>query len=264
MSGRGDIDLDRAFPEVDEEEENYPVPGSRRRKRHRILLTVLFLVAACAAILVFGCRANTVSVTGSTIYTDEEIAKLLTSEKYCKNTIYAYFYYNYRYGQEIPFIKSVKVKLSGLTSLSVTVTEYDIRGYVSYADSNLYFDETGRIIGNSDKIIEGVPSVSGFDFDVAEVGEMLPIEDLHLLDAILSITAEAKEFGITLTDITCADNGTITATCGSIQVKLGLPENIDEKMNLTAVLLKQVEGRSGILHMEDYDGTNGTRSFEEN
>ena len=60
-----------------------------------------------------------------------------------------------------------------------------------------------------------------------------------------------------------SDNGNISLFSGNIEVKLGANKKITEKMSLTKVLLNEIKGKSGILHMEDYDGSNGTRNFEE-
>ena len=189
---------------------------------------------------------------------------MLVSRKYCDNSIYFCLYYDCWYKDDFPFLDKIHVKMTSPVSLEVTVKEKEITGYAALEDSNIYFDTKGMAVLQSSSILPDIPQLAGFDLTGAAVGQTLPIDDSRLLGNVTEVFNDTKEAGISVNTITFDSKGAITMEAGSVKVELGQGEYIDEKVRLAAVLLEKLDGKSGTLHLEDYNGTNGNRSFEEN
>ena len=48
---------------------------------------------------------------------------------------------------------------------------------------------------------------------------------------------------------------TLMMKCGSIQILLGTGTNLEDKINAYKDLESNLEGMSGVLHLEDYDSS---------
>jgi len=244
--------------------------GEMPRKKHRkrsprldILLGVILALGCAALVIVYGCRTETVTVTGNTLYSESEIADMLKSQPRCDNSFWFWFYYNYRYKNQIPLLKSVSVKMKSLTSLSVTVNEKKIVGYINFDGIRVFFDGEGEAVSKANAPFDGIPEVTGFDIEQPALGETLPISDTSLLSQLLETAQAVSKAGISVSRIDFDSKGAITLTSGTIEIDMGFGERIDEKVNLAATLLPKLTGKSGTLHLEDYDGSNGSRSFVE-
>lgn len=236
---------------------------ARRSRNIMIFLGLLIVIALVSMVVVFVCRIDTVEFEGNNIYSDEELEETLTAGKYCSNSVYFFLYYNYFGKSNIPFISDIRVKLEGLSKVKVTVEELEPVGRVKAKDDYVYFDRRGTVITVSDRELSEVPLVEGFSLSDYKKGEVLPVEDKNLLEGIITILVQSDNLDIPVSGVKVSDNGNISLFSGNIEVKLGANKKITEKMSLTKVLLNEIKGKSGILHMEDYDGSNGTRNFEE-
>ena len=56
----------------------------------------------------------------------------------------------------------------------------------------------------------------------------------------------------------------ITLIYGDIEVWLGKDEHLEEKMNTLASIMQEMDGLSGILHLEEYDSSRSGVIFEKN
>lgn len=237
-----------------------------RKKRFPIeaLLGLLIIAGITALVVVYGCRTRTVTVNGSTLYSEDDVAQMLVSRKHCDNSLFFCLYYDLWYKDDFPLISSIHVKMNSLTSLEVTIKEKEIAGYVLYDSKYAYYDTNGTVLILSDSELTEVPSLSGFSFDSIEVGQSLPIEDSNLLSDVLEVNSAVKKENMGIKSVSFDSKGSITINTETIEIRLGQGEHLEEKLGLAGVLLKKLDGKSGILHLEDYDGTNGNRSFESN
>jgi len=238
----------------------------RRKPRLRleVILALVIILGVIALVAVYGCRTKSITITGSTMYSQEELSEMMISHKYCDNSIYFCLYYDCWYKGDFPFLEAIHVKMTSLTSLEVTVREKEIAGYAALDDTYMYFDTKGMIVLQSSSILPDIPKLDGFDCSGAAVGQSLPIDDSKLLGSVVEVFDDVKAAGLSVSLITFDSKGSIVMESGSVKVAMGQGEYLDEKVRLAAVLLGKLDGKSGTLHLEDYDGTNGNRSFEEN
>lgn len=237
----------------------------RKRKRSRALpvLIPVLILAVCVLVAVFGCKTEHLEITGQHIYETGELDSLLRAQVHSDNSIRFWAHYRFRYRGEIPFVGRVQVKLKGLKTLEVTVTEEDVVAYLDHADSRLYLDERGVLMENSPQELPGIGKVLGMEAASSVVGEVPKVEDPALLKSACQVMKAAGRYGMMPDSVSVDEKGDMSLYCGNIRCALGQAEHLEEKVALAAVLLPKLEGKTGILHLEDYDGTTGNRSFED-
>ena len=117
----------------------------------------------------------------------------------------------------------------------------------------MYFDGDGNVVEVSERLIEGKPVVYGLVVEDAKVGEPLPIEStvkrnlvqLQNYFTIEQISYDAVSFN---------GDGTITVLIngGNIELSIGTSNLLREKVRRLPYILPQIEGMTGVLHLEDW------------
>ena len=226
-----------------------------------LFLTLALVIAVIAALLLYF-RVDTVDVSGNTRYTDEQIENFALSGRLGRNSIYLYLKYNDKPVTDIPFIEKMDVDIVSPSSVKIEVYEKAIAGYVKYLGSYMYFDRDGYIVESSAAPINGVPYVTGLEFDECVKYEPLPVKDKAVFSNILSLTQLFDKYGIFADRIYFSENGEITLYFEQARVMLGTMDNIDEKMMELKEIAPKLAGLKGVLHLEDYDGSGKMITFE--
>lgn len=230
-----------------------------------IIFMILF-VLICTGILVvkYKFTITSVDVVGNEHYSDEEIADLVMAGKYGHNSIYLYLKYHNKEADSIPFIEQMDVELLSPQSVKIQVYEKAVAGYVEYLGHYLYFDKDGIVVESSTDQMEGIPFVTGLSFDHIVLHEKLPIEDDNIFREILSITQLLTKYEISTDRIYFDVDKNITLYFGQVRIYLGTSDYIDEKINKLQdlLVLPELAGRSGVLHMENYTGEGGKFTFK--
>ncbi len=223
----------------------------------------LLIVTIFAVIFVCGfCKVQEVSVEGNTIYSDTEIKNFVIDGDYPDNTVYEFFYNLVKPKKDIPFIESVKVTLTSYDSIKITVTEKDCMGYITLVDgTNAYFNEDGIVQEVSERQVDSAISVDGITLNSAEAGQELDLKESQLNLITLLLKAEEK-YEIAVDSISFAENGDATFISGTLSVIVGDEDYFEEKMMRFSAILPQVEGQSGVLHLENYSPNNTDIVFE--
>lgn len=145
-------------------------------------------------------------------------------------------------------------------------------GYVSFMDSNLYFDSEGKILESTKEVYPCIPEVTGLEIDRAVLGEVLPIEDKKVLSGLLEITSYLAKTNVNwggttqkLIDIVDGiyydSEGGVNLVIDGITVKLGESYHLEEKLVEMSDILGSLEGRSGTLHLENYNSNAGSHIY---
>ncbi len=228
-----------------------------------ITLLVLIILAISALFIIKSKFAvDTVVVTGNEHYTDQEIIDLVMKGKYGHNSVYLYLKYHNKEVESIPFIEQTDIELVSPTEVRIQVYEKAVAGYVDYLGHYLYFDKDGIVVESSTRRMEGIPFVTGLHFDHVVLHERLPVDDETVFKLILSITQLLTKYGITTDRIYFDSADHITLYFEKVRIYLGTSDHIDEKINKLQYLLPELQGLSGVLHMENYTGEVGTFTFE--
>ena len=234
----------------------------RRKKIGRVILTALLIIAfviALGAILVWKVFVvKSVTVKGNEIYSDKQIEDWVLDKEYSWNSLYVYFENKLNKTEEIPFVDSLQIHLKSPQKLEITVVEKGILGYI-YVPSlgkNAYFDKDGFVVEISSEIIEGVTKISGLSVDTAELYKKLSIGDnSKLLRTLLNVTQLLKKYE-RIPETILIQSGNVYLNYGQIQVNLGSGTDLNEKILRMDQILPQLDGASGMLHLETWSENN--------
>lgn len=231
-------------------------------KRKVILLFILLLLAAAVLAVVGIFSIKKINISGNEHYTEEEIEKLIFSNKYCYNSLYLYWKYNYNKEYSFPFIDTIDVELISNNEVKINVYEKSMVGYIEYLGSYMYFDKDGIVVESSSELVEGVPLITGLKFDHIILHKELAVEDKAVFNTIVSITQLLAKHEITPDRIYFNSSYDMTLYFGDARVNLGADNGTEEKIILLKNILQDLEGLSGVLHMENYTEGVSNITFE--
>ena len=234
----------------------------KRKKIGRMILTAILIIAMLAglcAILIWKVFVvKSVSVKGNEIYTDKQIEDWVLDKEYSWNSLYVYFENKCNKTEEIPFVDSLRIRLKSPQKLEITVVEKGILGYlyVPSLGKNAYFDKDGFVVEISPEIIPGVTKINGLSVQTAELYKKLSIgENSKLLRTLLSVTQLLKKYE-RVPEVILIQNSNVYLSYGAIQVNLGSGTDLNEKILRMDQILLQLDGMSGMLHLETWSETN--------
>lgn len=238
----------------------------KRRRKHILIgfLTTLLILALAALIVIKVFTVKNVEVEGNKLYSDEQIKEWVLNDDYSWNTLYVYFKYRFFDTQEVPFIDTMEVTVKSPHTLHVEVYEKGLLGYL-YMDSlgqNVYFDKDGFVVEMSTDVIEGVPQITGLACGDAVLYEKLDVSGKDTLKDLLAVTQTLKKYNLVPDTINYDDQGTVTLQYGTITVNLGQATSLTEKVVRMEKIMPDLEGLTGILHLEDWTEDTTDITFE--
>ena len=235
-----------------------------KRKRYGwIIIPAAALILICAAAVsavVF--EVDTIQYIGDDHYSDEELTDKLFNGKN-PNALY-YFLIERRKNKEIPFIQKYEVEIRWPSKMLVTIYEKPVIGYVNYMGFNMYFDKDGTAVESSTKILSGIPQISGLKFNEIVLGSRLDVGNADVFGRILELTQSFDKYQLSADKIYFDSAGEVTLTMGNVKVMLGDCDNLLDKLFELKQMMPELEGRSGVLHMENFSGETGGIIFKKN
>ena len=230
--------------------------------RINILLGILIAVILLAMGIYFCCNLKSVTVSGNTNVTKKEMKSAVLSAPYTNNTVYAVLLNFFKPVKNIAFVSGYQVKMTGLNSVQIVVTEKDILGYaLTTRGKYVYFNKDGVVEEISEKKLSSVVPLTGINVDQARKGKNLPI-DKEQLSSLLQLIRSLQKYKITVSAYSFDENGNITATCGTIQINFGSGNNMSEKAMRLPYILPKLAGMTGTLHLEDWSKNNTDIVFD--
>ena len=176
----------------------------KRRKRKGKVIWGFIGVLVLTAAIVFGLfRVNEISVSGNSTFTSAQIQQAILQDGLCQNTLYLMWKYSDKTRAEkaLPFLSSVEVKMESPFKVQVHVYEKQAVGYVRTQGKYVYFDRTGLIIENSQKLHENVPEVTGLTLDKVTLYKNLTATDPDKLDTVIRVADLLNQEGLTPDEI---------------------------------------------------------------
>jgi hypothetical protein len=248
------------FDEVYLHSDRKPKKWKKREQRLwvRVLIKLSIFVVVVGALLFaffYGFRLNSVQITGNYKYTDEEILTLLNYGRYPKNTIIFWWKNKDEIKNPSAFIDKISVSIGGMNTVNVTVTEKYIIGCIDDGGLYMYFDNTGTVLESSTSKSEDVPEITGINISGMEIGDQLDLQDVSVFNNLYELSVLIKNYNVSVDQIEYRPDRTLMMKCGSIQILLGTGTNLEDKINAYKDLESNLEGMSGVLHLEDYDSS---------
>ncbi|WP_026492045.1 MULTISPECIES: cell division protein FtsQ/DivIB [unclassified Butyrivibrio] len=234
----------------------------------------LFIIGAVLIVILIGLFSaflhvsktytiTNVYVEGNIHYTDEEIMNMIMTDNLSKNSIYLSMKYKNKDITGIPFIEKMDVEVLAPDTVRINVYEKAVAGYVKYLDRYIYFDRNGYVVETSKDPSDDVPLVLGLSFDYIVLHEKLPVENEEVFAEILDITQLLNKYDLNADKIFFDSDYHLYVYFENVEVSLGTNDNIDEKVIQLQYILPELQGKSGILEMSEYDENTQNITFEE-
>ena len=217
-------------------------------------ILVIAVVAFCVFFLIMErYTVKTITVEGNVHYTNDEIVGMVMKNKLDHNSLYLSLKYRKKGIVGIPFIEKMSVNILAPDTIKIIVYEKAVAGYIEYLGKYMYFDKDGIIVETSDVKTEGIPQITGLQFDYVVLHESLPIKNQMIFQAILDMTQLLTKYEIPVDKIYFDKDDQMTLYFENIRVRLGDISNIDDKIIRLKAILPELEGQKGVLRMENYE-----------
>lgn len=244
------------------------IKEKRRRKRRlkKILIGILIfiLLAVIAALIVVKVFVvKNVKVEGNELYDEQLIKETVLNDEYSWNSLYVLLKYKFIDTDAVPFIDTMEIKMNNPQTLTITVYEKGMLGRLDIEALNqmAYFDKDGFVVETSNRIVENVPSVHGIDCEEVILYEQLPIESQQLRE-LLTLTQALKREGLVPDSIHYGVEDEPALYYGTVTVQMGSMEHLTQKVERLKEILPQLDGMTGVLHMESWTEESTNIIFE--
>ena len=236
----------------------------RKRKTAKILvfLIIVLLLTGSVYYLVTTYQVKNVYVDGNVHYTNEEIQNMVMDGPLGYNSIYLSFKYKNKGLRDIPFIDTINVNILSPDTIRITVYEKALAGFVEYLGKYMYFDKDGTVIESSMVKTAGVVQITGLSFEYVVLGKMLPVEDEKVFKLILDTSQLLTKYGLEADKLHFDPYYNMTIYFKNVRVNIGNEDKLDEKLMLLPQMLPTLEGKSGVLRLENYSDNIGSITFE--
>lgn len=237
--------------------------GRRFGVKILILLTILAIALGVGYYVLDTYTIQNVYVEGNIHYTEDEIKSLVMDGILGDNSLYLSMKYKNKGMENIPFVDVMDVTILAPDTIKITVYEKALAGYVKYLDTYMYFDKDGYVVESSSVKTVGIPQITGLNFDYVVLEERLPVENEEVFSDILNITMLINKYELVADKIYFHSGGDVTIYFGDVKVSLGNEAaRLEDKIMLLPKFLVELEGKSGILQMEQYDERKGEYTFK--
>ena len=235
------------------------IKEERRRKKRRkiglyILLILILLIAAGVFIVMNVFTVENVVVEGNELYSSTQIENMVLNDEYSWNSLYVDLKYRFVDIGEVPFVDTMEVSLDNPHTVHIKVYEKGMLGYlyINSIGQNAYFDKDGFVVETSTEVIDGVPKITGISCEEVVLYEKLQLENSDILRDLLNLTQTLKKYNLLPDEIQYDSNMEPVRYYGTIQVKIGSEDNLSQKVVRLSIILPQLDGLSGTLHLETW------------
>ena len=235
------------------------IKEERRRKKRRkiglyILLILILLIAAGVFIVMNVFTVENVVVEGNEWYSSTQIENMVLNDEYSWNSLYVDLKYRFVDIGEVPFVDTMEVSLDNPHTVHIKVYEKGMLGYlyINSIGQNAYFDKDGFVVETSTEVIDGVPKITGISCEEVVLYEKLQLENSDILRDLLNLTQTLKKYNLLPDEIQYDSNMEPVLYYGTIQVKIGSEDNLSQKVVRLSIILPQLDGLSGTLHLETW------------
>ena len=250
------------------------VPVNERISRSLILHRSLYIIGIVLVVLIVASvvafkyiydnyTITHIYVTGNTHYTNDEIIDMVIDDAMSHNSLFLSLKYRNKSIENIPFIEKMSVDIVSPDTVRINVYEKAIAGYIAYLGRYMYFDRDGIVVESSFESSDDVPQVMGLSFNYCIMHEKLPIENQRVFQEILDVTQLLSKYQLRANRIFFDSEYNLYLYFDGVEVSIGTNKFIDEKIIQLQYILPELNGKSGILEMKDYDADTKNITFEE-
>lgn len=252
-----------------EKDERRRSKQKKRKKRSKFgyyLYAVVILVLTITNILLATLlltHVQVIQVTGMENSKQSEIVSWVKEDPLTTNSIYTLFKFKTGSYSLPVYLEDVDVSLVAPWKVKVNVTEKTIIGCLIHEDAYIYFDAEGLVLKTSTEYQEGIPLIEGLQIEkkVAK-HKKLQVANEKVFEYFVNVTKEIEKNKLN-PDRLVWDDDSMNLYFEQVCVQLG-KSNFDKKIVQLTPILKKLEGKKGVLHLEHYTSDSSNISFEEN
>ncbi len=219
----------------------------------RLINLVLFVVIIGLSVGIwFSTGLYRVTVEGVTRYTPEEFYDMLGHSGIYSNTLAFFAKNSVKKKKDIPFVDDYTVTLVDKNTVFIRVYENEITGCIEIMGSYFCFDKDGFITESLSVRPEGVPKVTGLDFDEAVIFKQLNIPKHATFEVVLEITKLLKKYEIPMEEINFGNYGEVILYGKNLTVMLGKNKGYDAKLSALKGVFEKASEIGGVLDLRNY------------
>ena len=149
---------------------------SIRTRRNILIVEVIICILLGVFFYVLNeFKITSIIVQGNKHYSVSEISNIIENGWFGDNSLIVSLKYRHKAFKNLPFVETMEVKVEDRNTIRVVVYEKALAGYIRYLDRYMYFDKDGIIVENADVPTEGIPLVTGLEFERLTMYEPLPV-----------------------------------------------------------------------------------------
>lgn len=228
----------------------------------------MLLLAALILTLYLGFPLRHVVVSGTMHHEASVITNLVLERPVADNTLLAVLLNHERQISQFGFVESINAEIESRDTIRVEVTERSFIGCVFAEDKWWYFDSAGQVMACASRKLDGeqIPPVTGLLLSqTPQLGQQLPTTNTRAV-SMLSVLATMTETNGELCpdEAIFDDDNRLVLRYGSVKVQVGSGEKLDMRLRkLEEVLNTVLNGYTGTLHLETYDGSQAGLIFDQ-
>lgn len=234
----------------------------KKKKTHRIYAAIVMLLGIVILLLGFLLlfHIQKIEIRGNEYCSDQEIAKVVQSDRLSDNSLYVVCKYAIGRGEKLPCFETMKVRMQNPWTIRIQVEEKAIVGCLKDGKDYTFFDRDGLVVKQSVAPMQGIPVVEGIDLNQVKLYQKLESKKTKILEKILEASSEAKKYELSIDKIEYKDNK-ICLYIGNVCVNLGNTVT-SEKVAQIPPIIEKLGKKKGTLHLENYSTGQGTITFE--
>lgn len=239
--------------------------GEAREKRNLGLwaAAALLLLAAIAAVTL---RITTVTVSGSTRYTPEQMEEYLFQDTWDRNPLVCYLKDRLQPHRQIPFVDDYRLVFHGPTSLEIIVYEKKCGG-ICVLHEQLYVFRPGRDhCGELHQAAGGSAGDHGIKVRPPDPAPAPSGRGSERVPGYYDPDQQLELYEVKVDRIAYNSEKEATLYIGQMEVSLGKGDNMDSKISVLSDILKsqpQLAQMDGVMELDNYseDGIGGGITF---
>lgn len=203
------------------------------------------------------CQLTSVTITNNAVsYTEEEIKEMVFDSVLDRYAVLFRLRWFLKPEENLPFIEKIDAELTDRNSITLTVYEKRIIGCVQVMGQFFYFDRDGLVVESSTRRIEGVPLVTGLEFDSIVLHKNLKVQKASLYNVILNLTRLVELYEIDVSKIMFLYDNSVVLECGETEVRLGKKESYDLPLSALNEIMDKLDDKNMVLYMDNYHESN--------
>ncbi|MBO4591105.1 MAG: hypothetical protein J5684_00905 [Eubacterium sp.] len=224
------------------------------------LFFIAIIVGAVAYLSTFS--VADIEVNGCVMSSEDEVKKAVMDNAYINNTLVMYLQNKIKPVKDVAFVAKMDVEYVSKNKISVDVYEKSVAGCIEYMESFVYFDKDGIVLETAKVRYDKIPNIKGLTVKSWEIGKELPVENKKRFNTILNITQLVDKYDLDIRGIEFTVDGEVVLRHDNIEIELGEGKNLPIQLMNLGSILKELEGKSGVLYMKEFDSENSTASFK--